>query len=90
MIATIQDTKTGRTRVAPGYSSHWWAEGNGACDCNRELGLINFDTLPVRTCLGHHRYLIIRATFDDEERRYTLRELNAGYPAELLKERGIE
>ena len=84
MIATIQDTKTGKTRVAPGYSSDWWADGNGACDCNRELGFINFDTLPACTCLGCHRYLIIRATFDDDERRYTLRELNEGYPAELL------
>ena len=88
MIATIQDTKTGKTRVAPGYSSDWWAEGDGSCDCNRELGF-GAPTL-TGTCLGCHRYVIIRATFDDEERRYTLRELNEGYPEELLKERGVE
>jgi hypothetical protein len=40
--------------------------------------------------IGCCRYLIVRATFDDDETRYTLRELNAGYPAELLKEIGIE
>ena len=88
MIATIQDTQTGKTRVAPGYSSDWWADGNGACDCNRELGFV--EQSPAGTCLGCRRYLIVRATFDDDERRYTLRGLNAGYPAELLKERGVE
>ena len=88
MIATIQDTKTGKTRVVPGYSSDWWAEGNGACDCNRELGFV--EQSEAGNCLGCHRYLIVRATFDDEERRYTLRELNEGYPEALLKERGVE
>lgn len=82
MIATIQDTKTGKTRVAPGYSSDWWAERDGSCDCNREL--VFRDSEETGVCLGCHRYLIIRATFDDDERRYTLRELNEGYPAELL------
>ena len=88
MIATIQDTATGKTRVVPGYSSDWWADGNGSCDCNRELGFV--ESRPTGTCLGNRRYLIVRATFDDEERRYTLRELNEGYPEALLKERGIE
>jgi len=88
MIATIQDTKTGKTRVWPGCSSDWWARGNGACDCNREIPFV--DTEGDGVCLGRHRYLIVRATFDDEERRYTLRELNEGYPEALLKERGIE
>lgn len=87
MIATIKDTKTGKTRVVPGHSSHWWAEGNGACDCNREPNLAEPRTYD--TCLGRHRYIIIRATFDDEEARYTLRELNEGYPEALLKKRGI-
>jgi hypothetical protein len=82
MIATILDTKTGKTRVAPGWSSFWWAEGSGSCDCNRELGFVKQSE--AGNCLGCRRYLIIRATFDDEERRYTLRELNAGYPEALL------
>ena len=81
MIATVLDTATGKTRVAPGYSSHWWAEGNGACDCNRALA---FEDVAAGTCLGHRRYLIVKATFDDDETRYTLRELNEGYTEELL------
>lgn len=66
------------------YDAYWWAEGNGSCDCNRNI-------FPVKegepepewsgTCAGCHRYLIVKA----DTKLYTLDELNEDYPEELRR-----
>ena len=35
MIPTFLDLRTGKTAQGHDMSVFWWAEGNGACDCNR-------------------------------------------------------
>lgn len=38
MIIKFLDTQTGETAWSDyPFSIYWWAEGNGACDCNRAL-----------------------------------------------------
>lgn len=76
---TILDTETGKTaEVGLDYSAYWWAEGNGSCDCNRQIVMQGFYTDDVKC--GNLRYLIISADTDC----YSLRELNDEYPEELV------
>lgn len=92
MRAVVLDTETGKTHAVDGISAFQWAENNWSCDCNRNY----FD---VETngedgiCEGCHRFLVIAAEFNttpDENgeqmdyQEYSLRELNACYPIELL------
>jgi len=56
----------------------WWVEGNGSCDCNREL-LCGEDS-GGDTCLGSKRYIIL-----SNSRGYSFDEMNEQYPEELLK-----
>ena len=74
----ILDTKTGKQiKIKSECDGFYWAEGNGSCDCNREL-FFDQDT-NQGYCLGEQRYLIIESDYDN----YTLNELNDGYPEEL-------
>lgn len=89
MKATILDTKTGLRQVVDGPRSWEWAENNYSCDCNRnpwdaETGK------PDGICKGHERFLVVAAEMNHpEDSEYTLSELNADYPPELLKAHGI-
>ena len=82
MIVTIKDLRTGETAVQEGFGGYYWAEGNGSCDCNRELLFGNVSE--ARHCIGSNRYLIIKAVDEDHDEPlnipYTLEELNSDYP----------
>lgn len=66
-----------------GPRSWEWAEGNWACDCNRNPRGVDTGK-PVHTCKGSERFLVVEAVMDDpEDYPYTLDELNEDYPAEL-------
>ena len=83
MKATILDTITGKTKQKNGIDSFQWAENNWSCDCNRNyFGVEGKDT---EYCLGGKRFLVIKAEFENDEMRYTLEELNADYPEDLIK-----
>lgn len=84
MRATILDTATGETAIDDRPDTWYWTDGNGACDCNREL---RFPEVPgVRAhndtgiCQGAQRYLIVAADTD----LASLEELNSNYPPDLL------
>lgn len=79
---TVLDTQTGRRVDDRRFSAWWWAEGNGSCDCNRELIVQMKVPEGPGVCLGCQRYLIISAPADCG---YSLRELNEGYPEDLLE-----
>ena len=82
------------SRIDPCWSSEadvvqtilWqYTEGNYGCDCNRDIthGLEpgNWDS-DDWTCAGCNRYLVIGCSAPG----YTFREMNPGYPDELLAE----
>lgn len=69
----VLDTITGNIAVSSEHSFLWWSEGNGSCDCNREL-LFDSDLNWDKPCVSV-RYVIIETSYGD------LSELNAGYSA---------
>lgn len=84
MTITLLDTITGETLTldAGDQDPHWWAEGNGSCDCNRALTMgIPWDD----AACGRERFLIT----DCSDPAYSLAELNQGYPPPLLIAAGI-
>lgn len=86
MKLTLLDTETGQTkRFDDSASPYWWAEGNGSCDCNREIRMLGKSTMDNGTCLGHKRFLIIECS----DPTYSIRELNEGYKGALLMEHQV-
>ena len=94
MQVTILDTQTGIIKTDNNESFDYWAEGNGACDCNRailfdlqehldqKLRLEHPELLQWQSlCFGCTRFLIIQASSGE----YSLEELNADYPKELCQ-----
>lgn len=77
ITVTVLDTQTGETAVSADWSYFWWEEGNGSCDCNREI-LFDRPFDGDQNCLGCTRYLII-ATSEG-----SLADLNLDYPPELV------
>jgi len=84
MIATVLDTITGQRIVKEGIRSFEWAENNWSCDCNR-MALFGMQN-ETNICVSGQRFLVVGALFDQDETRYSLEELNAEYPNNLLKE----
>lgn len=78
----ILDTETGEITagdLSDTDRTFWfWSEGNGSCDCNRELCFDREEYHETGRCLGCERYLIVWTSKGD------LRELNQGYPQELV------
>ena len=103
MRATVLDTETGERRTSEGIRSFEWAENNWSCDCNRaKLFGEDVDREMYRRmrerhpellshqsyCFGCKRFVVIAAEPDgDDDYEYTLRELNAEYPVELMPRR---
>lgn len=99
MKITMLDTKTGdKKTIDSDLPAFWWAENNGACDCNRAevFGLEEEMEEELRkkhpelkehqsVCYGCKRFLIIEC--NDNE--YSLSELNSDYPHDLLMEHGV-
>ncbi len=83
MKITILDTETGAKTHVSIFNRRYLEEGNGSCDCNREL-LCGLDT-NEGTCLGCKRFLVIEC--DDGG---SLVALNEGYPKELLEKHGVK
>jgi len=85
MKATILDTVTGERMTVDGPPSWEWAENNWSCDCNRNPWGVETGN-HKRGCNGCERFLVVEAVMDDPQdyEDYTLEELNAGYPKELL------
>ncbi len=88
MKVTILDTDTGARRTTEpdfDFTDYWWAEGNGSCDCNREI-VFGVDEemdalLGENICHGARRFLIVEA----DGNQYSLEDLNADYPVELRR-----
>lgn len=62
------------------YASRWfWTEGNGCCDCNREIcfGVDNDDN----NCEGSHRYLVI----DSDDPDFDYFEYNQYYSKDVVE-----
>lgn len=81
MKITIMDSDTGEQFEVDkkGLDGHWWAEGNGSCDCNRAI-YCGKDSGLGSTCLGSLRFIIVAS----EPCGYTLEELNSSYSPELV------
>ena len=89
MKATILDTKTGRIATQDGPRSWEWAENNYSCDCNR-IRSFPVDIDRYHICMGCKRFIVIKAEMNDpDDYEYTLAELNADYPDELLRKHGV-
>jgi len=75
MRMTIQDTQTGEKAVAPWdeFDAFWWAEGNGSCDCNRQLAFGRDHGGECRS----ERYLIVGVEGDADGR--SIDDFNDGY-----------
>lgn len=90
MKATILDTKTGLYQTVEGPRSYEWAENDWSCDCNRNPWQAETGK-PDGICEGNERFLVVAAEMNDpEDYKYTIAELNEGYPPELLKAHGID
>lgn len=85
MIPTFLDLRTGRTAKGADMSVFWWAEGNGACDCNRAepFGLREeLWTKHPGTCLGYKRFVAIDvegSLEDAPSKEHVLRCMNSEY-----------
>lgn len=84
MIATVLDTVTGQRVVKEGIRSFEWAFNNWSCDCNR-MTLFGIDD-DSGVCVGSERFLVIDAQFDQDERDFSIMDLNTFYPEDLLRE----
>ncbi len=84
IVVEILDTKTGEivTSKLDGFGTYWWTEGNGSCDCNRQLAFDNEEDNDTGCCLGCHRYLI--KSFTPNIAHLTLADFNENYPPELI------
>lgn len=83
----LLDTQTGESKwLLDEWNPDWWIDGNGSCDCNRELFMGQDsggdDENGVGCCLGSKRYLIIECS----DPTISLRDLNQDYPEYLLHE----
>lgn len=97
MTCTILDTVTGIRHEDPtwDYSPFWWLDGNGSCDCNREI-FCDADAEDTGVCKGAHRYLIVafKPGLDkhgnlEDLSEMNLKRLNVDYPEELLRKHNI-
>lgn len=98
MKTILLDTKTGKKAMGmEGFSSFSWSDNNHSCDCNRRF---SFDLpedeededVEAMCCKGCHRFLVVDAEVDhkDDWTDLTLRELNEGYPLDLLTAHGVD
>jgi hypothetical protein len=86
MKLELLDTQTEEKKeIETGADLYDWAEGNWSCDCNRGL-YFKKDPRMEPSC-GHSRFLVTKILGNPE--RYSLRDLNDGYPEELLKKYSI-
>lgn len=98
MNITLLDTKTGETREVNDTPTFQWTENNWSCDCNRELEFDYVEHDQSNTCLGCHRFIVIggsssivhKSKWGNQEYPATLKELNEGYPEELLIKNGVD
>lgn len=87
MKVKLLDTETGETIVEEDDSSIWyWLEGNGSCDCNRELAFR--EAIPTGICLGCKRFLVIDVDgdLDGYSREEFIEEANREYPESLKQQ----
>lgn len=84
---TVLDTETGESRDSVNRSTWYWTEGDGGCDCNRDLLFNPLLHDGPGLCLGQKRYVITAAELLPG---YTLDDFNEGYPLELLVKAGVK
>lgn len=81
----VLDTVTGERKWSDVYFNEtWWTEGNGACDCNRELVFDREKGEETYFCSGANRYLVVATTGIQP-----LADYNADYPKELRYKHGL-
>ena len=79
----LLDILTGMTAVDERWSLFEIEEGNFSCDCNRDRAF-GLNIYPDRgICIGCKRFLIVAC---EDRGSYTLRDLNNGYPEQMLRE----
>ena len=88
VVVTILDTQTGQTKRSDewskeDFSTYWWTEGNGGCDCNRRLvfdpGDLGNNNVLCRSV--RFRIVAVEPLLDG----YTLDDFNDGYPPQEEK-----
>lgn len=81
---TLLDTFTNERKVAlsrdEGFD-YYWQDGNGSCDCNRELRFLPDKPLNASYCSGCLRYLIIEVDYH----KIDLKLWNECYPEDLIE-----
>lgn len=71
---TILDTLTGRCETDSRWNTYHWTEGNGSCDCNRQL---LFDAGHNPDCVSiRYRVIDVEPLLPG----YSLEDFNEGYP----------
>jgi len=95
MKVILLDTLTLETKKVDDINTFNWHEHNWSCDCNR-MSYFTDEEDDSNTCLGCHRYLVIAAEHFISNPEYanldypaTVKELNEGYPDDLLKKFGL-
>ena len=83
MTVTFLDTQTGEKRESCRYPNQV-IDGNWSCDCNRGT-LFGVWAETHGVCSGRRRFIAVGVS----DHEYSLKELNASYPADLLKAHGI-
>jgi len=87
LTVTILDTEDGQTVEHSGMDYFWWTEGNGSCDCNREIfsGKLDEEN-DTNMCKNCERFLIVGVKNLPEEydEGVAVREMNDEYPKELI------
>lgn len=82
MRATVIDIESGIQCTTDGPDSWEWDENSWSFDCNR-ASMFSQD---IGCVCQSKRFLVIDAKFVPEERRYSLNELNSGYPKDVFDE----
>ena len=82
------DTETNKTAIATMFNINefWWSEGNGSCDCNREI-VFGHDASDTGVCLGNKRYIAVDITGEitNVEKNRLLSLFNQDYDNKVVK-----
>jgi len=93
LTVTILDTEDGQTSEHSGMDYFWWTEGNGSCDCNREIfaGKLDIDN-DTDICKHCERFLIVGVKNLPEgyDEGAAIQEMNDEYPHELITKHAEE
>lgn len=74
---TIKDTVSGSVVEDSRFSTWWWTDGSGSCDCNRSIFMGDRDPGDEHECVCvRYRVVAVEPLLEG----YTLDDFNQGYP----------